>query len=457
MKMLLSDCAERVQGRLVGKDLAINSVSIDTRGIKPGQLYVAIKGHNFDGNEFITQAEQAGAVAAIVHKGVVATIPHIVVDDTRLALAELAGAWRKMSSVSVVGITGSNGKTTVKEMVAAILGASDSKQNNVLFTQGNLNNDIGVPLTLLCLNEQHRYAVIEMGANHPGEIAYTSKYAQPDVVVLTNAGAAHIEGFGSLDGVAKAKGEIIQMLKMDGVAVINQDDKYFEYWKTIAGSRRTLSFGLSENADVTAKGIETEIRDNAFATTFKLVTAQDSVESVLRLAGRHNVVNALAAAAACLALGISLQQIKKGLESVQPVTGRLQPLPGRLGNVIIDDTYNANAASLKAGLDVLLACAGQPWLVMGAFGELGPESPKMHEEIGGLIKASGVTRLLAVGSDARNTVRAFGAGATFFATQQDLIDALEHELKGDETILIKGSRAQRMENIVAALVDNFRN
>ncbi|MFZ2169856.1 MAG: UDP-N-acetylmuramoyl-tripeptide--D-alanyl-D-alanine ligase [Methylococcaceae bacterium] len=453
MEMLLSDCAECVQGRLVGKDLAISSFCIDTRGIKPGQLYIAIKGHNFDGNDFIAQAEQAGAIAAIVHEGVAATIPHIIVDDTRLALAELAGAWRQKAAVAVVGITGSNGKTTVKEMVAAIL----SIQSNVLYTQGNLNNDIGVPLTLLRLNEQHQYAVIEMGANHPGEIAYTSKYAQSDVVVLNNAGAAHIEGFGNLDGVAKAKGEIIQTLKKDGVAVINQDDKYFDYWKTIAGDRRTLSFGLNEKADVTAKCIKTEIRDNAFATTFKLVTAQGTVESVLTLAGRHNVVNALAATAACLALDISLQQIKQGLESVQPVRGRMQPLVSRLGNIIIDDTYNANAVSLKAGLDALAACAGKPWLVLGAFGELGPRSPKMHEEIGELIKASGVTRLLAVGSDAQNTVRAFGTGATFFETQQDLIDALKQELKGDETILIKGSRAQRMENVVAALVDNFRN
>ena len=457
MEMLLSDCADCVKGRLVGKDIAINSVSIDTRGMKPGQLYVAIKGHNFDGNEFIAQAEQAGAVAAIVHKGFAATIPHIVVDDTRLALAELAGAWRKKVAVTVIGITGSNGKTTVKEMVAAILGAFDSKQSKVLYTQGNLNNDIGVPLTLLRLNEQHQYAVIEMGANHPGEIAYTSKYAQSDVVVLNNAGAAHIEGFGSLDGVAGTKGEIIQTLKKDGVAVINRDDNYFAYWKTIAGNRRTLSFGLNGKADVTAKDIETEIRDNAFATTFKLVTAQGTVESVLRLAGRHNVVNALAATAACLALGISLQQINQGLASVKPVTGRLQPLVSRLGNIVIDDTYNANAASLKAGLDVLATRTGKSWLVLGAFGELGPESQKMHEEIGGLIKASGVTRLLAVGSDARNTARAFGTGATFFETQQDLIDVLKKELKGDETILVKGSRAQHMENVVAALVDNFRN
>lgn len=459
MKMMLSDCAEAIQGKLVGEDVAITSVSIDTRAIKPGQLYIAIKGHNFDGNEFVDQAEQAGAIAAIVHKGVKSTLPHILVDDTRLALAELAGAWRRSltargnETLSVVGITGSNGKTTVKEMVAAILAVNGS----VLFTQGNLNNDIGVPLTLLRLNEQHRYAVIEMGANHAGEIAYTSTYTQADVVIITNAGAAHIEGFGSFDGVAKAKGEIIETLKKDGIAVINHDDDYFDYWKSIAGNKCALSFGLNDGADVTAKAIKTQIRNNAFVTTFELVTALGMDNIILKLAGQHNVVNALAATAASLALGLDLKQIKQGLESVKPVTGRLQPLVSRLGNIVIDDTYNANSASLKAGLDVLTNFTGKPWLVLGAFGELGPDSPKVHEEMGVFIKARGVVRLLAVGADSKNTVQAFGKGATFFEKQQDLIDVLKQELKGDETILIKGSRAQHMENVAAALVENFRN
>lgn len=459
MKMMLSECSAVVQGRFVGEDAAFSSVSIDTRSIKPGQLYVAIKGHNFDGNEFVDQAQAAGAIAAIVHEGVKSSLPHIIVDDTRLALAELAGAWRRSLAVrgsetlSVAGITGSNGKTTVKEMVAAILAVNDP----VLFTQGNLNNDIGVPLTLLRLNEQHRYAVIEMGANHAGEIAYTSTYAQADVVVITNAGAAHLEGFGNLEGVAKAKGEIIETLKDDGIAVINHDDDYFDYWKSVAGKRRVLSFGLDDNADVTAKAIKTEIRNNAFVTPFELVTGPGAVDIILKLAGYHNVVNALAAAAASMALGIELQQIKQGLETVKPVTGRLQPLVSRLGNIVIDDTYNANSSSLKAGLDVLVNFRGKPWLVLGAFGELGPESPKMHKEMGALIKASGVVRLLAVGADAKNTVQSFGKGATFFERQQDLIDVLKQELKGDETILIKGSRAQHMENVAAALVDNFRN
>ncbi len=501
MNMMLSEIAACVQGTLVGDDIAISSICIDTRAIKPGQLYVAIKGHNFDGNEFVAAAEQNGAAAAIVHQGIAATamdggsvtisttarkqddcmdeggratqgavaeveqrmeqlprelmrpsIPHIVVDDTRLALAELAGAWRNKSAVSVVGITGSNGKTTVKEMVAAIL----SVNAGTLFTQGNLNNDIGVPLTLLRLNEQHRYAVIEMGANHPGEIEYTSRYAQADVAIITNVGAAHIEGFGSVDGVAEAKGEIIRTLKQSGVAILNRDDAYFDYWKSVAGSRKVISFGIDRGADASAHSIKTEIINHEFATTFELLTPKGSLTVKLKLAGRHNVGNALAATAACLALDINLQQIKQGLENVKPVTGRLQPLVSRLGNIVIDDTYNANSASLKAGLDVLVNCPGKPWLVLGAFGELGPESLKMHEQIGELIKSSGVVRLFAVGSDARYTATAFGEAATFFDDQNDLIKVLKQELKGDEAILIKGSRAQRMEKVAAALVENFR-
>jgi len=472
--MKLSEIAQVVHGKLFGEDCDIASVSIDTRTLEVGQLYVAIKGKNFDGNQYIHQAELAGASAAIVHTGFTVSIPHIVVDDTRLALAELAGAWRRKYAgqqnagkpVSVVGVTGSNGKTTAKEMIAAML----SVNGQVLFTQGNLNNDIGVPLTLLRLNESYQYAVIEMGANHPGEIEYTSRYTQADVVVITNAGAAHIEGFGSLDGVARTKGEIIQTLNKDGCAVINRDDYYFEYWKSVAGARKTVTFGLNEAADVSGSAIKTEIRMNQgivnnkntapsaeFQTTFKVSTALGKELITLKLAGQHNVMNALATIAVGLGLGLNLTQIKQGLGNVKPVTGRLQPLVGCNGNMIIDDTYNANSASLKAALEVLKNCAGEPWLILGAFGELGPESQKMHEEMGEMIKSSGVVRLLATGSDARNTVKAFGKGATFFDSQMDLIDTLKQELKGSETLLIKGSRAQRMENVAAALVDNFRN
>jgi UDP-N-acetylmuramoyl-tripeptide--D-alanyl-D-alanine ligase len=364
----------------------------------------------------------------------------------------LAGAWREKSSAKVVGITGSNGKTTVKEMTASVM----SMDGSVLYTQGNLNNDIGVPLTLLRLDESHRYAVIEMGANHLDEIAYTSAIAKADVVILNNAGAAHIEGFGSLDGIAKGKGEIIETLKPNGIAVLNKDDNYFEYWQSIAGNRKVISFGLHGNADVKAQNITSEIINNAFVTSFDLLAAESSIKINLKLAGQHNVKNALAATAAALALGIDLGKIKAGLENVKPVTGRLQPLVNRLGSIVIDDTYNANADSLKAGLDVLVNCHGQHWVVLGAFNELGVDSPKIHEDIGKLLSSKGVVRLLAIGSDAENSVKAFGKGATFFDSQEKLINTLNLELTGDETILIKGSRTQRMENVAAALVDNFR-
>jgi len=452
MKMLLSEIAKATDGILVGVDAAIQSVSINTRTLQPGDLYVAIKGLQFDGNEFISDAESSGAVAAMIHPGFTTKLPHIVVNDTRLALARLAGAWRDKASAKVVGITGSNGKTTVKEMTAAVLGTAGS----VLYTQGNLNNDIGVPLTLLRLDDQHRFAVIEMGANHQGEIAYTSAIAKSDVVILNNAGAAHIEGFGSLDGIAKGKGEIVETLKADGVAVLNNDDKYFDYWTAIAGRRKVIAFGFHEHADVRAQYIKTDIINNAFATTFELLAQGTSINVNLKLAGQHNVKNALASASAGLALGLTLEQIKNGLESVAPVTGRLQPLISRLGNIVIDDTYNANADSLKAGVDVLINCRGPHWVVIGAFNELGPDSPSIHADIGKLLSSKGVVRLLAIGSDAKNSVQSFGKGATFFAHQEELINTLTEELTGIETILIKGSRTQHMENVAAALVDNFR-
>lgn len=447
--MMLSEIAKNVRGELIGNDIAIESVSLDTRTIKNGQLYIAIEGKNFDGNQFVEQAVQNGASAALLRKGVTASVPYIAVEDTHLALAELAGTWRRKVSASVVGITGSNGKTTVKEMTAAVL----ATQGSVLFTEGNLNNDIGVPLTLLRLQENHRFAVIEMGANHAGEIEYTSTYAQSDVVILNNAGAAHLEGFGNLDGVAKAKGEIIATLKHNGVAILNKDDNYFAYWQGIAGDRKVLSFGLSEQADVSARDIRTEISNGGFATYFELVTAQGSSPIHLKLAGHHNVLNALAASAAGLALDLALESIKQGLENMKPVKGRLQPVFTQQGNLVINDTYNANAASLKVGLDVLATCLGPHWLVLGAFGELGPDSPQIHKDMGRMAREKGVTRLWAVGTDAKNTVLEFGEGGQFFDTQAELVDALNQALSGNETILVKGSRAQRMENIVAALVE----
>lgn len=452
MNLMLSEIADYVGGVLFGEDRVVTGVSIDTRTIEPGNLYCAIKGERFDGNDFAGDAEQAGATAAILSRKVEVTMPIIVVPDTRLALAELAGYWRNRQSAQVVGITGSNGKTTVKEMTAAILGI----QGPVLYTQGNLNNDIGVPLTLMRMSAEHRYAVIEMGANHAGEIAYTSRYAKPQVTIISNVGPAHLEGFGSVDGIARAKGEIIGSLGSDGTAVLNYDDSYFEYWQELAGTRKVLSFGLKPGADIRAENIVTRIENGEFATAFEWIQGAVCYPMRLKLAGRHNVLNALAAGAAATALGFEPMTIKQGLEKVQPVTGRLQPLVGRQGNIVIDDTYNANSASLKAGLDVLIECGGEPWVVLGAFGELGPESAEIHREMGESMKTIGVKRLFATGSDARNTVQSFGEGGIFYETQEELTEALKREMNGHETLLVKGSRAQRMERVVGAIVENYR-
>ncbi|MGR8929771.1 MAG: UDP-N-acetylmuramoyl-tripeptide--D-alanyl-D-alanine ligase [Gammaproteobacteria bacterium] len=453
MKLTLHEITEAVQGRLQGSDLSVSGVSIDTRTLGSGDLYIAIVGQHFDGHDFIGKAEQAGASALLVNRPVDSRLPQITVGDTRFALAELAGYWRRRLPVKVAGVTGSNGKTTVKEMIAAIF----ATQGETLYTQGNLNNDIGVPLTLLRLTENHRFAVIEMGANHPGEIAYTSRCAQADVSVITNVGAAHIEGFGSIEGVANTKAEIIESLAAEGVAVLNRDDAFYDYWRQEKlGQRKSVSFGLSEKADVRASNIRTHLNTEGFITEFDLNTVDANQAMHLHLAGEHNVKNALAATAVALQFGIDIAAIKQGLEDMKPVTGRMQTLIGRKGNIVVDDTYNANPASLKAALAALINCEQPVWLALGAFGELGSNSPDIHAEMGKMIKASPVQRLFATGELARHTVDNFGANGQFFDDQAQLINCLQQAITGKEIILIKGSRVQKMEIVAAALADNYR-
>lgn len=452
MDMLLSEISACVNGILWGEDLKISSISIDTRTLLKGDLYIAIKGDNFDGHSFVNKAEIAGAVAVLVEQKLATNLAQIVVNNSQLALAELAGKWKKKAVVETIAITGSNGKTTVKELIASILELAA----NVLYTKGNLNNAIGVPLTLLKLNKHHQYAVIEAGANHIGEIAYSCEYVKPDVAVITNVGSAHLEGFGSIKGVAKAKSEIIQSLSTKGIAVLNRDDAFYDYWLDIAKDRKTVSFGMNATADFRAEQIRTTITDNEFENHFMLLTSTEKIAIKLKLAGQHNVMNALAAAASVAQLGINLEQIKLGLERSKPVPGRLQPLPGIHGGLIIDDSYNANPNSVKAALQVLLESGGEPWVVLGALAEMGSNSLNIHKELGALIKSMNVVRLLTIGSDAEHTSSSFGKGATFFSSQEQLITFLNNNLKGNESILIKGSRSQKMEKIVAQLVPNFR-
>lgn len=448
MMTTLTAAAESMHGALTGGDRTFDGVSTDTRTIKDGELFVALQGPNFDGCDYIGQAHKKGAAAAVVGKHIEDDLPQIAVADTRIALGRLAAAWRRDQSAVVVGITGSNGKTTVKELTAACL----SKAAPTLATEGNLNNDIGMPLMLTRIDKKHRYAVIEMGANHRGEIAYLTSLAEPDVVAITNAAAAHLEGFGSVEGVANAKGEILCGDVRPGVAILNADDEYFDIWKNSVRDIDVLSFSIDGKGDVRATDISVEGAD----TTFELHLPDESVEVRLSLPGRHNVRNACTAAAIATALGVLPEQIRAALESVQPVTGRLQPLAGLNGATLFDDSYNANPLSVVVAAEFLAGLQGQNWFVLGDMGELGDDSVRLHREVGEAIRRAGVDRLFATGDLSRYAVESFGANGVWFESVDALIDAMRSTVTADVNILVKGSRFMRMERVVSAIGDSDR-
>ncbi|RTZ61317.1 MAG: UDP-N-acetylmuramoyl-tripeptide--D-alanyl-D-alanine ligase [Gammaproteobacteria bacterium] len=446
--MQMSELAQSVHGRIQGGDALFSSVSTDTRSIQPGALFVALSGPNFDGNAFVSRAAEKGAVGALVREDAAnAPLPTVAVDDTRAALGSLAATWRGKQQAKIYAVTGSNGKTTVKEMLASILALEETG----IATAGNLNNDIGMPLTLLRLRQGDVYAVLEMGMNHAGEIARLTDIARPDVALINNAAAAHLEGLGSLENVARAKGEILQGLGADGIAVLNADDAFFPLWKELAGARRIISFGLADAADVSVSIASSQSRALA-GERMRMRTPRGEVDIRLPLPGQHNVMNALAAAAAALAGGASLEQIRQGLENMQPVAGRLVVLTGVNGATILDDSYNANPASVAAALDVLAGYPGEKILVMGDMGELGEDSLEQHEQIGVLAKSKGVDRLLAVGEQSRLAVEAFGGGGRWFEDQTILLAALQPRLNNDTAVLVKGSRASRMDRISQKLI-----
>ncbi len=440
----LAAAAEALGVTAPQRDTAFCGVNTDTRTVRPGELFVALVGPSFDGHDFVAEAAQQGAAGAVVSRAVEADFPLLYVEDTREALGRLAAARRAAFDIPVVGITGSNGKTTIKEMTAAIL----AQRGAVLATRGNLNNDIGMPLTLLRLADSHRYAVIEMGANHPGEIAYLTGIARPTAAVINNAGPAHLEGFGDVAGVARAKGEIFQGLADGGTAVINADDAYADLWRDATRDRMQLCFGI-ETTDAQVRAAS--IAAGAAGTQFTLITPQGSVDIALRLPGRHNVMNALAASALALAAGAQPADIKAGLDGLEAVGGRLHAVAGRGGARVIDDTYNANPASLAAALAVLAANAGTRILVLGDMGELGGEASVLHQQAGKQARAAGIDRLYGIGELSRLAVSAFGEGGRHFADHAALAQALLPELGADFTVLIKGSRSSRMERVVEVL------
>ncbi len=446
MNGLLSQVARDVQGRMIGTDVTVDGVSTDTRAIAQGTLFVALAGERFDAHDFLEQAVAAGAAALLVADAtrVPAGVPAVVVDDTRLALGRLAAAWRARFTLPVIAVTGSNGKTTTKEMIAAILKAAYGAA--VLSTRGNLNNDIGLPLTLLGLSPAHQAAVIEMGMNRPGEIAYLAPLGAPTVALVTNAQRAHLEGMGDLDEVAREKGSIFSGLPADGVAVINADDAYADAWRGMAAGRPVRTFAIDHAADVRAT-----VRQHGLEMALDLQAPEGEAAIVLRVPGRHNARNAVAAAAACLAAGVPLTAVVAGLEGFAGVKGRLQRRVGKSGAEILDDTYNANPDSVRAGIDVLATTIGRKILVLGDMGEIGEASGQYHDEIGGYAKSQGVDLLFALGEATKAAVRNFGEGARHFCHVDKLIAALDKEAGPETTVLVKGSRFMKMERVADAL------
>lgn len=447
MRRTLAEFARLCGGTLVGEDRPFGNVSTDSRTLVSGDLFVALRGPRFDGHEFVGAARTAGAAGAVVERaGDASELPRIVVADAQAALTRAAAAWRDGFGGCVVAVAGSNGKTTVKEMIAAIL----SRSGTTLATRGNLNNHIGVPLTLLRLTPEHRFAVIEIGANHPGEVAALTAIVRPQVAIVTNAGAEHLEGFGSLEGVARAEGELFAGLDADATAVINADDEFASLWSEMAGGRQ-VRFGLGAAAEFTAAQIAHEVGAEGFRTRFVLISPAGRTPVELRLAGMHNLQNALGAAAAAAAAGATLEQVRAGLGSMRAVAGRLQFRTAR-GAWIIDDSYNANPSSMRAAIDVLATLPGQRWLVIGDMGELGEFARSSHVELGRYARARGVERLFATGTLAALAVEEFGAGAQWFPDTAALARALAPLLAPGVCVLVKGSRMNRLERVVEELV-----
>lgn len=425
-------------------NVRLTGFSTDSREIKPGGLFFAIKGVHFDGHDFVYEAEAQGAVAAVVHHVVPGiNIPQFVVRDPLQALARIAAAYRQNMHCPVIALTGSNGKTTTKEMIASILPEPSHA------TKGNLNNHIGVPLSVLQLMPQHRYAVFELGANHAGEIAHTVTIVHPDVTLINNIAPAHIEGFGSIDGVARAKGEIYQGLTTAGVAVVNDDDAYAHFWDELFIDKKVLRFSSEHPADIYAQDIQW---DKQGCGRFILIMPKGCADIHLKVPGIHNVRNALAAAACCYAVGIAIKEIQHGLNQFYGVQGRLTILTGKNQSTVIDDTYNANLRSVLAALDVLAERPGKKIFVFGDMGELGSWTNQHHQEVGIAARRLGIDRLLSYGTSSKLAAEAFGVGGEHFISQEQLINDLMEHLSPETVVLVKGSRSSAMEKIVDQLV-----
>lgn len=446
MDWSLLEIAQAVQGEIRGGNVRVHGVSTDTRKLQSGQLFIALRGNQYDAHDYLAEAVQGGAVAVMVSNGekIPPGVPAIVVSDTRIGLGRMAAAWRRSFDLPVLAVTGSNGKTTTKEMIASILRVAHGEA--VLATRGNLNNDIGLPMTLLELNAQHQVAVIEMGMNHPGEIAWLAELGAPTVAVVTNAQRAHLAGMGNLDAVAEEKGSLYRNVIAGGAVVINADDSYAAYWRSLAPGREIIDYSLAGTATVMGN-----VTQHGLACRLNLRVGEESAEIALRVPGRHNAGNALAAAAVCHAAGIALPAIAQGLASFVGVAGRLQMRKGLNGALILDDTYNANPDSVCAAIDVLSSTIGKKILVLGDMGEVGVAAAQYHDEVGGYAKSHGIDLLFTLGEQVAVSARNFAEGGRHFQSLEALVTALKPCLEDSVTVLVKGSRFMKMERVVAAL------
>lgn len=421
----------------------IKRISINSHDIQKGDLFIGIKGEKFDGDMFASEALKKGAVAAIVASKQEALKNKILVKTGREALGKIAQYWKAQSKIPLVAITGSNGKTTTKEMVASILSTHLKSKRRLLVSQGNYNNDIGLPLSLLNIKKTQKCAVVEMGMNHKGEISYLSKIARPDVAVITNIAEAHIEFFGSKKGIAKAKSEIFEGLKKSGIAIINRDDDFYSLMKNAAQTKNIISFGLDKKADVY---VYKTLKDIS-----QIHTPKGQIDISLKLQGEHNLKNALAAIASSLALKIPLKTIKKGIEAIKPVQGRLEVKKGLNGSILIDDTYNANPESMRAAIDVLSNQEGHKILVVGDMGELGKKAAQYHASIGTYINKKKISDIVGTGPLTKHTINKCSGDAKWFSNKKDLIKYVKSKIKKDSSVLVKGSRFMKMEEVVKGL------
>jgi len=443
MPRSLRSVADATGGRLVGSDAEFRQVVSDSRRMEAGALFVCLRGPRFDGHDFAQAAASAGAAGLLASHEVDADLPRIEVADTLVALGEFARAWRDAQPARVTAVTGSNGKTTTKNLLAAILG----QVAPTLATSGNYNNLIGVPLTLARLAPEHRFAVVELGTNAPGEIAALARMARPEAAMITGVAPAHLEGFGDVAGVAREKGALLEALPEDGLAVAPHESPWLEDWRRASRVRRWMTFGFHSGADVRAESLE----HAAAGTRFRLVTPAGAADAELKLLGRHNVANALAAAALASGLGVAPGVIARGLALVRPASGRLCPRRLASGALVIDDTYNANPASVDAAIATALAIGRPVWVALGDLGELGADAAEWHRRIGRDARAAGVERFFTLGPLAAEASRAFGTGASAMDGVESLVAELGAALPRDAVLVVKGSRSARMERIVEAL------